>query len=87
MDDIDQEFWDLIQTDLQPTTAGDGDGWVVSEVLPGIYDVTCAPDMVAQMEATKFLALKLRLDLRKMTTTPAYPLDDGRVAVCFMKRA
>lgn len=86
-DDEDQEFWDLIQSVFNPPAVGDGDGWVIAEVLEGVFDVTCAPDLTAQMEATKCLIKNLGVNIKKAVTTHAFPLEDGRVSVCYLKKA
>lgn len=87
MDDLEQDFYDLIQTEFNPRTVGSGEGWVVAKLMDDVYEVTCSADMKAQLAASIFLKKKLRINFKKILTTPAYRLSDGRVAVCYLKKA
>lgn len=86
MDD-DQDYWDIIQTEFNPRTVGDGDGWVVAQLMDGVYEVCCTPDTQVQLEVSKFLLKKLKINFKKVVSTGAYQLSDGRVAVCYLKKA
>lgn len=83
----DQDYWDVIQSGLEPETVGEGPGWVVAKLMDGMYEVVCEPSIKVQLEVSVFLKKKLRINFKKVMATDDFRLPDGRIAVCYVKRA
>lgn len=79
VDDLEEEFLEVIHGSISPQVIAEGKGWLLAELVPGVYEA-----VLQRNDSSMLLAMSPILRAKQADIIDQRTLEDGRILLLFI---